>query len=134
MTRIKDVSRTLQSRYNCIRNANADLVISVHFNGSSDPKASGYFAGYFYPFTYNAANKINNSLKATGLMKPVGNGLKWHYFNLSRCAFCPVVLTENGYLTSPKDFKLIKDPQFKRQYIDGIVCGVVNYFLEQGVK
>ena len=48
--------------------------------------------------------------------------------------YAKTVLTENGYLTSPKDFKLIKDPQFKRQYIDGIVCGVVNYFLEQGVK
>lgn len=134
MTRVKDVSRSLQSRYNCIRNANADLVISVHFNGSSNSKASGYFTGYFYPFTYNAASKINSSLAVTGLMNQVGSGNKWHYFNLSRCAFCPVVLTENGYLTSPADFKLIKDPQFKRQYIDGIVCGVVNYFLEQGVK
>lgn len=134
MTRIKDVPRSLQSRYNCIRNANADLVVSVHFNGSSNPKASGYFSAYFYPFTYNAASKINNSLAATGVMKPVDTGLKWHYFNLSRCAFCPVVLTENGYLTNPNDFKLIKDPQFKRQYIDGIVCGIVNYFLEQGTK
>lgn len=134
MTRVKDVSRSLQSRYNCIRNANADLVVSVHFNGSSDTKVSGYFMGYFYPFTYNAASAINNSIGATGLIKPIDSGVKWHYFNLSRCAFCPVVLTENGYLTNPKDYNLVKNPQFKRQYIDSIVCGIVNYFLKQGTN
>lgn len=132
MTRIKDVSRSLQSRYNCIRNANANLVVSVHFNGSSNTNASGYFVGYFYPFTYSAANKINNSIKTTGIMDSVDSGLKWHYFNLSRCAFCPVVLTENGYLTNPKDYRLIKTEEFKKQYIDAIVCGIVNYFIEQG--
>ncbi len=131
MTRTKDVTRTLQSRYNCIRTANANLVVSVHFNGSSSPSASGYFVGYFYPFTYNAAREIQSSLNTTGLMNTVDSGLKWHYFNLSRCAFCPVVLTENGYLTNPKDFSLIKDPTFRRQYIDAIVCGIVNYFLQQ---
>ncbi len=132
MTRIDDSSRSLQSRYNCIRNANANLVISVHFNGSANTKASGYFVGYFYPFTYSAASKINNSVKATGIIDSVDSGIKWHYFNLSRCAFCPVVLTENGYLTSPKDYRLIKSEEFKKQYIDAVVCGIVNYFIEQG--
>ena len=132
MTRIDDSSRSLQSRYNCIRNANANLVVSVHFNGSSNTHASGYFVGYFYPFTYIAASKINNSIKTTGIMDSVDSGVKWHYFNLSRCAFCPVVLTENGYLTNPKDYRLIKSEEFKKQYIDAVVCGIVNYFIEQG--
>lgn len=131
LTRIKDQTVSLQNRYNCIRKSNANMVVSVHFNGSGQSTHSGYFMGYFYPFTYTAAKTINQSVKATGLLNPLGNGQKWHYFNLSRCAFCPVVLTENGYLTNPKDYEKIKSDEHRKEYVDGIVCGIVNYFIWQ---
>ena len=130
MPRTDDKTLSLEKRYNYITATNCDLAVSVHFNGSSSGDVGGYFMGYFNPYTYNAAKVISRSVASTGLMASDKGGLSWHYFNLSRVSSCPVVLTENGYLTGIDDYKKIKTANFCKGYIEGVVIGIVNYFAE----
>jgi len=131
MTRSEDKTMSLESRYSYITATNADLAISVHFNGSTNGNVNGFFMGYFNPYTYDAAKTISQSVASTGLMSPEKGGTDWHYFNLSRVSACPVVLTENGYLTGIEDYKKIKTLEHCQGYVDGIVRGVINYFAKE---
>ncbi len=130
MPRTEDKTVSLAKRYDFITATNCDLAISVHFNGSSNGSATGYFTSYFNPYTYDVAKSISKSIASTGLISAENGGLDWHYFNLSRVSSCPVVLTENGYLTGVSDYKKIKTSQFRIAYIEGMVQGIVNYFAE----
>lgn len=129
ITREDDTAVSLEKRCSVIKNADADLVISIHFNGSTSKSANGYFMGYFNPYTKKVCDKINNSLIEKNLMATYDSGAKWHYFRLSRVSSCPVVLTENGFLTNPKDYKKIKDTNFMNSYIDALSQGIMDYFI-----
>ncbi len=129
MTRTEDKTMSLEDRYNYITATGADLAISVHFNGSEYGSSNGYFMGYFNPYTYAAAKNISSGVASTGIMNRERGGTDWHYFNLSRVSYCPTVLTENGYLTSINDYKKIKTPEFRKAYVDGIVGGIIKYFV-----
>lgn len=130
MPRTEDKTLSLAKRYDYITATNADLAISVHFNGSQNGSTNGYFMGYFNPYTFEAAKSISKSIASTGLISAERDGLDWHYFNLSRVSACPVVLTENGYLTGVSDYKKIKTSAFRVAYIEGMVQGIVNYFAQ----
>ena len=129
LTRTSDKTVSLKSRYNAIQNSNADLALSVHFNGNSNSSVSGYFMGYFTPYTKKATSYISNAVKNQGIKPNRTDGTSWHYFNLSRVSACPVVLMENGFLTSATDYTKIKSEQFKTAYTNAVCDGVMNYFI-----
>ncbi len=128
-TRVTDTTVTLDDRYTIIRNANADLVISIHFNASKNKEKSGYFMGYFYPFASSAARHMSNAIKGTATLKPENGGTDWHYFRPSRVSSCPVILTENGYISCDSEYKNLKRKDFCQKYLAGMTKGIVDYFV-----
>lgn len=132
MTRTDDSTVSLKKRFNKIASIHPDLAVSVHFNSSESSSPKGYFSGYYYPFTYNAAKAIGKSVLNGGTLKKHKGGTAWHYFNLSRCSVCPVVLTENGYLSNRSDYNKIKSDSFMKKHTESIVKGIVNYFVANG--
>lgn len=129
MTRNNNSEVGLERRCEIIRRSNADLVVSIHFNGSEGRTANGYFMGYFNPYTMKAAKIIGNSINSQNLLNTYSGGISWHYFRLSRVSACPVVLTENGFMSSYKDVNKIADSSFRKKYVDAIANGVMNYFI-----
>ncbi len=127
MTRSADVALSQDERMNIVRNANANLAISVHRNGSTSSKVRGFGSYYFYPFTQEAADCINRHTAASG--NYTSSKLLWHYFYLSRISDCPVVLTENGFMSNASDFNNMLSQQWNESCADAIVKGVVEYFL-----
>ncbi len=129
-TRVSNTTVSLEDRFSIIRNANADLVISLHFNASESKKEkSGYFMGYFYPFAYTPAKFISDSIKKTNILPPENGGIDWHYFRLSRVSSCPVILTENGYIDSKTDYNKIRNQTLIKEYCSALTDGIFNYFL-----
>lgn len=129
MTRTKDKTISLSSRYKAIQKSNADLAVSFHFDGVVSSSVSGYFMGYYNPYTKKAATAISKAVYGKGLKRSKSGGVSWHYFNLSRVSSCPVVLMENGFLTSSSDYKKIKSASFKKKYVNAIADGIMNYFI-----
>ena len=52
----------------------------------------------------------------------------WHYFYMARVTSCPVVLTENGFISNPDDFAGIIDESTNTKKAEKITQGVLNYF------
>ena len=47
---------------------------------------------------------------------------------MCRSTVCPVVLTENGFISSPKDFAAITDDAANTKKAVAITRGIVDYF------
>ncbi len=54
----------------------------------------------------------------------------WFYYYVSRQTACPIVLTENGFMTHPYDVTRMLDEEAIGKKADAMVQGIVNYYLE----
>lgn len=130
MTRTTDVSLTPDERTLKVRNSNPDLAVSVHRNAANSSKASGFSAHYFNPYTKLVADKIKNATSVAGTYSSTET--KWHVFYMSRISNCPVVLTENGFMSNSTDFGNMKKEEWNEKCADAITKGIVDYFLSIG--
>lgn len=115
--------------------AQADLFLRLHFDGSSNPQTRGasflvpaknQWTKPIYQESYQAAQLIQNAyIEATGL-KDLGitsrNDITG--FNWSKV---PVVLVEMGFLTSPAEDTLLNNPSFQQKMVTGLKKGVIQY-------
>ncbi|MBQ3561999.1 MAG: N-acetylmuramoyl-L-alanine amidase, partial [Clostridia bacterium] len=127
MTRTTDTSLTSDERILTVRNNNPDLAVSVHRNAANSASANGFSAHYFNPFTKAVADKIKDATAKTDAYKK--SQTKWHVFYMSRISNCPVVLTENGFMSNSEDFGNMKSKAWNEKCADAIVKGIVDYFL-----
>lgn len=130
MTRSSDISLTSDERILAVRNNNPDLAVSVHRNAANSASANGFSTHYFNPFTKAVADKIKDATAKTDAYR--NSQTKWHVFYMSRISNCPVVLTENGFMSNSEDFENIKNTQWNEKCADAIVKGIVDYFLSIG--
>ena len=110
-----------------------DLCIAIHHDASASSKPNGFGSFYSLPFSYSPAKYIYDATIATGIYKSGtpgnNNRLDWHYYFVARMSDCPVVLTENGYMTSRTDHKGIVSDLTNWNKAKAIVKGVAQYFL-----
>lgn len=130
MTRTSDTSMTSDERILKVKNAKADLAVSIHRNSATNVSARGFSSHYFNPYTKSVADKIAAATKSKGVYTKTS--VKWHVFYLSRISDCPVVLTENGFMSNSDDFNNMKSDSWNDKCADAIVEGVVDYFLSIG--
>ena len=130
MTRTADVSLTSDERILKLKNASPNLGISVHRDSAKSTSARGFGAYYFNPYTKAAADKIKTATAAKGTYTSTKTA--WHVFYMSRITNCPVVLTENGFMSNSADFENMKSDAWNDKCADAIVKGTVDYFLSIG--
>ena len=130
MTRSTDKSLTPDERTLVVRKNNPDLAVSVHRNAANNSSARGFSAHYFNPYTKLVADKIKDATTKAGTYSSTKT--EWHVFYMSRISNCPVVLTENGFMSNSTDFTNIKNNAWNEKCADAIVKGIVDYFLSIG--
>ncbi len=130
MTRTADVTLTFDERILKVKNASPDLAVSVHRNASETDSKRGFNAYHFNAYTKLPAEKINTRMAQKGTY--TSTGVLWHFFYLSRISDCPVVLTENGYMSNKNDFNNMMNDSWNDKCADAIVAGIVDYFLSIG--
>lgn len=129
MTRSEDVTVDSIDRMNMLRDAKPDLAISIHRNASTSEEPRAFNSYHFNAYSANAAKYIYDETEAADLYKVTKwSGVKWHYFFLSRCTECPVILTENGFMTNPEEYSQIIDDEFNEKCADAFVDGIFSYF------
>lgn len=120
-------------RTDAIRDAKPDFCISVHRNSYYKTAISGFESYHFNAYTASAAKAIYDATMAEGVYKWTANSrVKWHMFFLSRVSDCPVVLTENGYISNSYDYNNMKDPETNKKLCSAMIKGMIDYFLAQG--
>lgn len=134
-----DVSISNMERAEIANNANADLFIRIHANGSSNSKIKGIET--IYPSPENpyvgalsdSSKKISTLIldemvKSTGAENrgaiPMDNmsGLNW--------SKVPVTIIEAGYMSNKDEDKLLITSEYQDKLVQGMVNGIKLYFAE----
>ncbi len=106
-----------------------DFIISIHRNGSDSSKPNGFNTYTFNPFSANAVDLVYDATAQENLY-PVSkwSGVKSHVFYMSRMSDCPVVLTENGFMTNKNNFELMIQDEFNDKCAVALANGILEYF------
>lgn len=111
----------------------ADLLISIHIDGSANPLAEGA-ATYHYGSEHGATSTVGERLAGlvqreivarTGLRDCHTHAKTWDILRLTRM---PAVRLELGYLTSPTDRARLIDPMFRERAVEAIVAAVQRMY------
>ncbi|MBO4432165.1 MAG: N-acetylmuramoyl-L-alanine amidase [Clostridia bacterium] len=129
MTRTNNVTRSSDQKLKILRSVKPDYCLAIHHDSSTNSSANGFCAFYFQPISKSAAAFVRNETAKTKktIYKKVEK-LKWHTYYMLRCSACPVVLTENGFISSPYDYKNIVSGKQNTLKAQAITKGIVDYF------
>ncbi len=120
----------LRNRKKIFDESEADAIISIHLN--SFPQSKYYGAQTFYP-----SNSENSKLMATLIQEELirvlnnGNTRKAKTKNdiyLLKKPKVPIVLVECGFLSNPKEEKLLQDSEYQYKIAWSIYVGMLRYF------
>jgi len=141
LTRTGDTYRSLQQRSNFIVGVKPDAALDLHHNGASDPKARGIetFRSLFNPKSRALAEKVHPQLLSTLGMpdRKIKTRLypgrtDWDYYHMirepHRRAGIPVIVTEGGFVSSPRDAAIMKRANFAALEAEAMARGICAFF------
>lgn len=126
MTRRSDVYRSLGARAAIANGFNRSILVSIHCNADPMHRASGIETFYYGSGGWNLARSIHRRLDR----KTTANdrGVKFGSYAVLRHTGCPAALVECGFLTAPRERRLLTTPLYQdviaRAIADGIVASI----------
>ena len=127
MIRNNDKYVSLSDRAFIANDEKADIFISIHHNSFHDKNANG-IETYHWPRSaagFKLAEIIQKkSIKCTGL---TDRGVKEGRFSVLRNTNMPAVLLEVGFISNPKEAKLLKDCDFLHVVATVIYNSIIEY-------
>ena len=105
-----------------------DYCLSIHHNSSVRPNARGHETCFFTTFSQHPAELTVQTMKQAAVFRTAE--LRFYLYYFARQTTCPIVLTENGYLSNRKDLQIILDQSAQEAEAKALAQGVANYFLE----
>lgn len=110
-----------------------DLCIAIHHDSNIYSRPNGFGSFHSTLFSREAARYIYEATMEADIYDGDAPGnrnrFEWHYYFLARMSNCPVVLTENGFMTNQRDYVGIVSSKVNRQKAQAIATGVAQYFL-----
>ncbi len=128
--------RDMQKRKQIIEENKPAMLISIHQN--SYPSKSERGGQVFYLKENERGRYLANVLQARlnglygeeGVRARKANGAE--YFML-KCAPCPSVVVECGFLSSPRDEKLLCSPAWRKDLVEDLTAGVIDFYQGQSL-
>ena len=127
-------------------NANADMLLSIHFNAGGQGVARGIETYYYQSQedrvpkinkeTHNNSERLERSRKLANkvqqnLLYQTGandRGVKRASFTVLRETSIPSILVELGFIDNPEERNKIKTNEYQERLANGIVDGIVAYY------
>ena len=131
----RDANEDLYADQRCqrLKALKPDLCVAIHHDANTSSRPHGFGAFHSTLFSAQAARYIYDATMAANIYAADTEGnrnrFEWHYYFVARMSDCPVVLTENGFMTSPIDHLGIVDPDVNLRKAQAIAVGVAEYFL-----
>ncbi|MBH1941573.1 N-acetylmuramoyl-L-alanine amidase [Mobilitalea sibirica] len=132
-----DVNLSNRERAILAKESNADIFLRIHANGSENKKANG--ACTIYPSKNNSyvsylsdESKILSEAVIQGICESTGaknngavtrddmSGINW--------SSIPVTIIEMGYMTNPKEDRLLQTESYQDKIVEGICNGIDQYY------
>ncbi len=125
MSRTDDSTVNPPDKQDMLRAADADYCIAIHHD--SGTSQSGFGAYHFTPFSKTATDFIDTRMDNTGVFIRDWD-VRFHYYFMARMTYCPVVLTENGFLTNAHDYNTAIESQTVEKKAQALCDGILDYF------
>lgn len=126
-TRTSDEFISLNDRLSFIKEANPDLVISLHVNHSANTDDQGL---EIFTTTANEAAKKSEILAQNLIKSFKEQAIEAEFKNselfLLKNLDCPAALIELGYMSNSKDHAFISSDEGQNKIIEAILNGVAN--------
>jgi N-acetylmuramoyl-L-alanine amidase len=136
LTRSSDTFIPLKDRAKFANSVHANLFVSIHYNAAKDVSASGIEV-YYFGQTENERSKESKQLAQYVLNKmqtwtgAASRGVKNGNFCVIRETKMPAILVEGGFITNPKEVKLLGDRKYLDKIAFAISEGIDRYISEQ---
>ena len=127
MTRTDNITSSTDDKIKLIRQLKPDYCIAVHHDSAANSSANGFGAYHFNAFSAKAADYVFSQTKNSADI--YRNFIfKWHYYYMCRATNCPVVLTENGFISNSFDYGNIISDEKNVLKAKAITRGIADYF------
>ena len=127
MSRETDIDVSLTGRTELANKFEADLFISIHCNGFTNPTACG---SEVYSFPGNAeAQRLSEILLwhiCNGL-GTISRGTKKENFAVLRMSKMPAVLAETAFITNPDEEKMMREADFSKKAAYAMAKGICEF-------
>lgn len=134
MTRNTDAFIPLARRVEIAKQCDAEIFVSIHFNSSRVPTASGIEI-FFYDSKAQkrrtaSSKKLADSILARVLRRTSANsrGVKKGNLYVIRETSMPAVLVEGGFISNPAERANLKSLDYQEKIARGVADGVDYYF------
>lgn len=141
LTRTGDITRSLQQRSDYIVGVKPDAALDLHHNGATDSRARGIesFRSLFNSKSRTLAERVHPQLLSTLGMpdRKIKTRLypgrtDWDYYHMirepHRRAGIPVIVTEGGFVSSPRDAAIMKRANFAALEAEALARGICAFF------
>ena len=129
LNRTGDTRIDINSRLEHVQQTAADICIAIHQDSIDGyPNVNGFSSMYYTPYSQLLAKKIYEQTDKTDVYDRTV--LKWYqgYF-VTRETICPMVLTENGFVTNAKDLENMTNLEMVQIKAQAMAEGIAKYFL-----
>lgn len=127
MTRTGDTVSSAFDKIAILKREKPDYCIAVHHNANASSSLRGFGAYYSNAFSKRASEYVLKQTENTTSFYTKFI-FKWHYYFMCRITTCPVVLTENGFMSNAADFAIINNDAKNTEKAKAITRGIVDYF------
>lgn len=130
LTRVGDyeLSNDLEERVLAVKQHKADIFVSIHANSIASAKWWGAQT-FYYP--QDKEGQRLAALIQEELLKSLGESYRWirdEDFYVLRNAGVPAVMVEVGFLSNPREERLLSQPPYQGKVAWCIYAGIVRYF------
>lgn len=116
----------LQARVDIAERNDGDIFVSIHSNSNDNQSVHGAMTFYGGERSEELAETIQKNLVYR--TKAQDKGIQMAGFYVIRNTSMPGVLVEMGFVSNPKEAKLLSDPSYRQQVANGIYEGIEEYF------
>lgn len=116
----------LQARVDIAEKNDGDIFVSIHSNSNNNQNVHGAMTFYGGERSEELAETIQKNVVYR--TKAQDKGIQPAGFYVIRNTSMPGVLVEMGFVSNPKEAKLLSDPSYRQKIANGIYEGIEEYF------